>query len=209
MREKVIKKLKDGHTQVIYYYHPRSFWDVILGKGRIEEIHTFDKDGKSDGEDIYYTEKGAISSKQKFQKDEWVYTEHYKHGKLDMKDYPRADGRVLREWYAANGKDITEKSVINFVGPSGIEFDGPFVRYDEGKVVDKGVSVPVGYVSKHIRDRKTLTEFLDGSSSKWRKEKVVRQYREVFPKTEQEKAERKAERMARQKKIKESRAQGK
>ena len=38
MRETVRKKLKDGHIQVTYYYHPRSFWDVLLGRGQIEDI---------------------------------------------------------------------------------------------------------------------------------------------------------------------------
>ena len=210
MRETVRKKLKDGHIQEIRYYSPRSLWDVLLGKGKIEEIHTFDKDEKRDGEDVYYTKEGGITCKLKFQKDKLLCSEHYVDGKLRMKDYPRSGSRFLREWYDADGKDIIEKSVINFVGPGGIEFDGPFVRYQDGKIIDKGVNVPDGYASSmQIRDRKTLTKFLDCASSDWEKKRVVRQYREVFPKTEQEKAERKAERMARQKKLKELKAQRK
>ena len=64
--------------------------------------------------------------------------------------------------------------------------------------MDKGVRTN----GKTIRDRKGLTEFLDSVTSKGNKKHTVREYREVFPKTEQEKAERKAERVARQKKLK-------
>lgn len=200
MRETVRKKLKDGHIQKIEYYSPRSFWDVLLGKGRIEGIRIVDKNGLLDGESLNFDESGEIESKFVHKDGKWLYTEYYDGGKVWAKESSRSDGKILREIYASNGKDIKCKYVGRYDG-MGIRPEGAFVRYRDGKVIDKGVSIPI-FGFRHIRKRRTLTKLLDSSCSKGRKKELVRDYREVFPKTEQEKAERKVERMARQKKLK-------
>lgn len=214
MREKVIKKLKDGHTQVTYYYHPRSFWDVLLGKGQIEDTMVLDKNGKKDGESIFYRRDGSISGRAVHKKDLLV-----SHVSYDR------EGRLTEKWVAGHGETTyfyrpdgtKEKEITGYITTSYDPHfedstrtawvpDGHFVEYDQNeKVIDKGVRTK----GKTIRDRKGLTEFLDSVSSKGNKKHTVREYREVFPKTEQEKAERKVERMARQKKLKELKAQRK
>ncbi len=206
MRETVRKKLKNGYIQEIKYYSPRSFWDVLFGKGKIEEIYILDKNGRLDGERLSFDESGEMESKWVYKGGKWLYTEYYDDGKIYKKETLRPDRRILVKRYTKDGKDIKSKYVgrCNIIG--GVEPEGPFFRYQGGKVVDKGVSIPIlGF--KHIRKRKTLIKLLDSSCSKGRKKELVRDYREVFPKTEQEKAERKVERMARQKKLKDLKAQ--
>ncbi|MBE6445864.1 MAG: hypothetical protein E7021_00405 [Alphaproteobacteria bacterium] len=213
MRETVRKKLKDGHIQVTYYYHPRSFWDVLLGRGQIEDIMIFDKNGKKDGECISYRKDGSISSRCVYKKNLLISDENYDtKGKLHSKksDHARTtyiyrpDG-TKEEEFTGYQKYSYDPHFEDSIRTTWIP-DGHFVEYDQNEqVVDKGVRTN----GKTIKDRKGLTEFLDSVTSKGNKKHTVREYREVFPKTEQEKAERKAERVARQKKIKELKAQGK
>ena len=214
MREKVIKKLKDGHIQVTYYYHPRSFWDVLLGKGKIEDTMILDENGKQDGESIFYRRDGSISGRAMHKKgllvSHVIYDREgrpqtkWKAGHGDTTYFYRPDGTKEKEitGYMTTSYDPTfeDRTRADWIP------DGHFVEYDQNEqVVDKGVRTE----GKTIRDRKGLTEFLDSVNSKGNKKHTVREYREVFPKTEQENAERKAERMARQKKIKELKTQGK
>ena len=189
MFEVVEKKLKNGRTQVTQYYSPRSFWDVLTGKGKIKETYTLNKCGKEDGEHLFFGTNGKLSSKVILKNGEWVCTEKYENGKIFYKDFPKGNGSflILREYYRLDGS-LESKCSFHYVGGKKMEFMGPFENYDKhGNITDKGIHWPVGYKNYTIRDEKKLTEFLSDPVNKRNKERILKAYKEAFSKVNSKK----------------------
>ena len=187
MFEVVKKKIKDGRIQVIKYY-PRSFWEVLTGKGKIEEIYTLNKCGKEDGEHLFFAPNGKPTSNVILKNGKWVCTEKYENGKIFYKDFPKGNGSflILREYYRLNGS-LESKCSFHYVGANRIEFMGPFENYDKhGNITDKGIHWPAGRRNHIIRDKKTLTRFLNDPINKRNKERIMKAYKEAFPKKERD-----------------------